>query len=147
MKTSPRNFIRRSLRASKKGPLLSAGLNTRWKSHPVFRQAFQAVRAAWMVLTTLSLVTILMPYAIGLDRLAQVIPACPTQAQTLGPCVLCGMTRAFYCLAQGHVSAAREFNPLSVWLYLAIVVNAAVLSVHLWAFRVKSLIQIQLCKS
>jgi hypothetical protein len=51
------------------------------------------------------------------------ISACPFRNLTGLPCPGCGMTRAFHHLTHGHVAEALRYNPLSIILFGAAVVE------------------------
>jgi Protein of unknown function (DUF2752) len=76
-------------------------------------------RRAWLVLLGLSAVfatsALWRPSDNGLVL-------CPFRALTGYPCPGCGMTRAFSAIAHGDLWRALRYNPLSPFLFLALIV-------------------------
>ncbi|MNT73844.1 hypothetical protein D3C72_2125980 [compost metagenome] len=68
----------------------------------------------------------LLPFWVPQGTLSGWIPPCEAQLQG-GSCPLCGMTTAFYLLSEGDVAGALAANPMSLGLYVCLVVNLAVL--------------------
>jgi len=86
-----------------------------------------ALRIVWRLLSLASGAIVLLPFWLPQATLSSWIPACPSQLQG-APCPLCGMTRAFYLISDGDFAGALAANPMSLGLYLCLVVNLAVLA-------------------
>lgn len=84
-----------------------------------------ALRLVWRILSLGTVLVLLTPFLLSQSTLGSVLPACEAKLAG-GACALCGMTTAFYRLSSGDISGALEANPLSLALYLALVVNLTV---------------------
>ncbi|OGV59877.1 MAG: hypothetical protein A2498_16585 [Lentisphaerae bacterium RIFOXYC12_FULL_60_16] len=67
------------------------------------------------------------------DALRLLLPACPSRVWLQIPCPLCGLTRAFMALYQGHWQTAVQHHPwapIFAAILLAETLFRAVLSIH-----------------
>lgn len=87
-------------------------------------QLRQAMFIVWSILTLLGVAILLTPFFIDSLSLMAVYPHFETTHPDGESCLLCGMTRAFYCIAGGRLNEARIFNPGSLWLWGLLAGNA-----------------------
>lgn len=85
-----------------------------------------ALRVTWRLLSLGTGLVLLLPFLIPQGRLSGWIPPCEAQLQG-DSCPLCGMTTAFYLLSSGDLPGALAANPMSLALYVCLLVNLAVL--------------------
>jgi hypothetical protein len=85
-----------------------------------------ALRITWRILSLGTGLVLLLPYLIPQGRLSGWIPPCEAQIQG-ETCPLCGMTTAFYLLSSGDLPGALAANPMSLGLYVCLIVNLAVM--------------------
>jgi hypothetical protein len=88
-----------------------------------FRDQFsRAVRIVWLIIGFVSGLAVISPFVFPAESLFSIFPVCAAKAAG-GQCVLCGMTTAFVHIGTGDLSAARQANGGSLFLYSALALN------------------------
>ena len=77
----------------------------------------KALLAVWAVVSVIFAVILLLPFFAGRQAILEHTPVCLSKSQFNAECLLCGMTRAFIEITQGHFSAATSFNKGSIALF------------------------------
>ena len=93
------------------------------------KQITVALIWVWLLLSAFLLSVILAPFLLSEATLLSVSAIVQWPHQSQVTCSLCGMTRAFIALSQGHLNEAVHFNQRSVALYgllLANILGAAI---------------------
>lgn len=85
-----------------------------------FRQGFFIV---WAILSLAALFILTLPFVLPEGTIYKLTPVCESKRLGLGPCPLCGMTRAFIEISKGDLGAAFASNRASLALYSALVLN------------------------
>ena len=80
---------------------------------------------SWLILTAASVIILATPFIVDAAALGEVVGVCPAKAAGQ-PCSLCGMTPAFFLIADGQWTEARLANAGSVPLYIGLIVNVVV---------------------
>lgn len=95
----------------------------------------------WLIVSIATFILILLPFVVPQHQLAQYIPECEWQTQFQKPCAFCGMSTAFYAISRGAFTTAYRLNPLSLYIYFALVLNTfcAVLTLKHTTHYIKSL--------
>jgi hypothetical protein len=88
-----------------------------------FRDQFsRALRIVWLIVGFVSGLAVVSPFFAPAESLFSIFPICAAKAAG-GQCLLCGMTTAFVNIGTGDLSAARQANGGSVYLYSALALN------------------------
>jgi hypothetical protein len=83
----------------------------------------KAIRVSWIALACVGGVLVLSPYLLAQSAIQEWVGICPAKAAG-DPCSLCGMTTAFFLIADGRIADASLANEASVPLYAGLAVNA-----------------------
>lgn len=82
-----------------------------------------AVRAVWLVLTILTSGVILTSFFATPEAIYRTVPQCASRARG-SSCVLCGMTTAFFRVAQGDLAGAWTAHRGGIPLYILFCSNS-----------------------
>lgn len=117
--------------------LAGPDLNGPYKGPGFASQLRQALLIVWLVLSLAGAVVVLLPFVIDAPALSSVYPQSHSWHRDGQPCVLCGMTGAFYLIAGGELEQARAANAGSLWLYGLLALNALLCAFYLlcWGRR------------
>jgi len=80
--------------------------------------------ACWLGLSALILAVLAAPYLLPHPGILSAAARLSVPHEG-GPCMLCGMTRAFLAISNGEIYEGLRCNPASVKLYAGLVVNEA----------------------
>ena len=83
----------------------------------------QSLRIVWFVVSFIFLVALAAPFALGRDRIAQLLPPCEWKVKYHRECAFCGMTTAFLDISHGQFNDAERANHAGIPLYLLFVSN------------------------
>ncbi len=82
-----------------------------------------AIASVWLIVSAILLAVIIAPYFIHESALLTASGFCQLSHQHQETCLLCGMTRAFIAISQGHFAEAFTLNQWSLPLYGVILTN------------------------
>jgi hypothetical protein len=89
-----------------------------------FRDQFRrALRIVWLIIGFVSALAVIFPFVFAAELLFSIFPVCAAKAAG-GQCLLCGMTTAFAHIGTGNLSAARQANGGSLFVYSALTLNS-----------------------
>lgn len=84
----------------------------------------EAIVASWLILSPFGAVAVVTPFIVPFEVLGKAIPPCPRQLALGKPCLLCGMTHAFYRVAAGEFLEAQRFNRGALGVFGLLAVNS-----------------------
>ncbi len=85
---------------------------------------------------------IITPHVIPASWVGNIVPQCTARIKG-GSCALCGMTTAFYHIADGAFEKARQANAYSIGLYFMFLMNEVIIGIFILH---KMLRRIDLCR-
>jgi hypothetical protein len=80
-----------------------------------------ALLTVWLVFAILSSAVVAAPLIVPETWVARLVPMCESRRQTGKPCILCGMTTAFYAIGRADFSGALSAHSSSIGLYFMLV--------------------------
>jgi len=79
----------------------------------------EAIVVSWLILSPFSAAAVAAPFLMPIEALERTFPRCPRR-----PCLLCGMTHAFYRIAEGRPREAQRLNRGALAVFGFMVVNS-----------------------
>ncbi len=71
----------------------------------------------WTMITFILMLILLLPFAASKQTVLAISPTCVSIIKNHRECPMCGMTRSFIAISNGHFSRANQFNRGSIILY------------------------------
>jgi hypothetical protein len=100
------------------------------KRHSVTEQYFRltkikvALLSVWTIVSIVTTFILLLPFLVDRQTILKDTPTCISKKQFNIECSLCGMTRAFIEISNGHIKNAVSINKGSIFFYTTFLVNA-----------------------
>jgi hypothetical protein len=89
----------------------------------VTEDVHRAFRIVWVTFSLAILVVLALPFALGRERIARIVPMCEWKAKYGRECAFCGMTTSFLDISEGRLGEASLANRGGIPLYLLFVGN------------------------
>jgi len=83
----------------------------------VTEDVHRAFRILWVTVSLAILVVLTLPFALGRERLARIVPMCEWKAKYGRECAFCGMTTSFLDISEGRLAEASLANRGGIPLY------------------------------
>ena len=98
---------------------------------PPIAQLKRALLIVWLIVSTITLLTIFLPFVLPESTISRITPDCEWKVKYQKSCALCGMTSGFIHVARGAFSRASASNRFSPFLFAFFSLNQLFVLVYL----------------